>query len=61
MQKEVRQYQAFFNGKTYDFEAESSYQAQQKAEEYFRPSKKNKNLIAVVLSDVPVNTASIGG
>lgn len=54
----MRKYKAFYKGKTYDLEAESSYAAQQAAAKYFKAKKAYE--VTVVLADVPVPTQSLG-
>ena len=53
----MRTYKAFYKQKTTIVQAESSYEAQQKAAAEFRAKKQYD--VTVVLADVPVNTASI--
>lgn len=54
----MRRYKAFYNGKTWELEASSSYEAQQLAAKHFKTKK--SWLVTVVLLDVPVDTASLG-
>lgn len=53
----MRPYIAFYKGKKYSLEAESSYEAQQKAAKYFKAKKAYD--VTVVLADVPVATESL--
>lgn len=54
----MRKYRAFYKGKTYDLEAESSYAAQQAAAKFFKAKKSYE--VTVVLADVPVATETLG-
>jgi hypothetical protein len=56
----LRTYKAFYNGKTHEFIAETSYQAQQHAIKYFKVPKSKQGLLAIVLADVPIDTATLG-
>jgi len=53
----MRQYRAFYNGRTYDLQADSTYAAQEIAARYFKAKKSYK--VAIVLLDRPVDPASI--
>lgn len=53
----MRPYRAFYNGRTFDLTADSSYNAQLAAAKHFRV-KKAWN-VAVVLMDVEFNPASL--
>lgn len=53
----MRTYHAFYRGKSYELQAESSYAAQQAAAKFFKAKKAYE--VAIVLADVPVNTASL--
>jgi len=53
-----RAYQAYYQNKTIEIQAENSYQAQLAAARVFGVQKAYK--VAVVLSDVPLSTASLG-
>ena len=53
-----RTYQAYYRGRVIQIQAQSSYQAQIRAAEIFGARKSYQ--VAVVLADVPVDTASIG-
>lgn len=50
-------FKAFYKGKTYDLQAGTSYEAQQKAATHFRAKKSHE--VTVVRSDIPVDTASL--
>lgn len=52
-------YKAFYNSKTAIIEAESSYGAQVKAIELFRPSKSNKHMVHVHLIEDDQNNPVI--
>ena len=54
----MRNYRAFYKGKTHDLEAESSFKAQQAAAQFFKAKKDYE--VTVVLLDTPVATASLG-
>jgi hypothetical protein len=45
-------YKAFYNGKELDVYAESSYKAQCKAVELFKPSKSKAHMVHVLLCEV---------
>lgn len=47
----MRKYKAFYDGKCIEVQAESSYQAQQKAIAFFRPPKRNAHMVHVVVWD----------
>lgn len=53
----MRKYVAFYKGKQVEVEAESSYEAQQKAAKELKAKKAYE--VAIVLADVPVDPASI--
>jgi len=53
----MRTYKAFYKGRTYVLQAETSYDAQQAAAKHFKAKKAYD--VAIVLADVPVNTASL--
>lgn len=53
----MRPYRAFYNGRTFDLTADSSYNAQLLAAKHFRV-KKAWN-VAVVLMDVALDTGSL--
>ena len=58
-------YIAFYNGKSVEVYANTSYEAQQKAVTYFKPPKSKKHMVHVVIAEKqgePVlhSTASIG-
>ena len=53
----MRTYVAFYKGQQITVQAESSYQAQQKAASQLRARKSYE--VTVVLADVPVDTASL--
>lgn len=53
----MRTYKAFYKGRSIEVEASSSYEAQQKAAAEFRAKKAYD--VAVVLADVPLDTASL--
>ena len=55
----MRMYRAVFNGKSVDIQAESSYGAKVQAIKLLRVTKKQESLIAIVLSDTPIDTASL--
>jgi hypothetical protein len=55
----MRTYQAFFNGRSEEIQADSLYAAKCKALEVFKPRKKDVGLVAVVLADTPIHPASI--
>jgi hypothetical protein len=56
----MAKFKAFFNGKTVDLEADSLYQAKQKALAHFKPRKKDEGLVAVVNAEQPIDPASLG-
>lgn len=53
----MRNYRAFYKGRTYDLAAPSSYEAQCLAAKYFKAKKSYE--VAVVLLDVPVDTCAL--
>lgn len=53
----MRYYCAFYKGRTYNLTANSSYEAQCLAAKYFKAKKSYE--VAVVLSDVPVDTCAL--
>lgn len=53
----MRYYKAFYRGKSIEFLAESKLAAQTKAAAIFKAKRAWE--VAVVLADVPVNTASL--
>lgn len=53
----MRTYHAFYRGKTFELQAETSYAAQQAAAKHFKAKKAYE--VTIVLADVPVNTASL--
>jgi hypothetical protein len=53
----MRTYKAFYKGKTTIVEANSSFEAQEKAAKVFKAKRSYD--VAIVLADVPVNTASL--
>ena len=53
----MRNYKAFYKGKTHDLSAESSYLAQTQAAKFFKAKKAYE--VTVVLTDVPFNPASL--
>lgn len=57
----MRTYNAYFKKKQIEIQAESSWQAVEKAREIFKPNKKDKYLISVVLADKPIDGASLPG
>ena len=44
-------YVCLFAGKRFECRAETSYQAQQKAIEHFKPAKSRRHLVSVVLAE----------
>lgn len=59
-------YKAFFNGKTLEIKADTSYQAQVKAIELFKPAKSKQHMVSVVLiakddQEVLVSPCSLPG
>ena len=44
-------YIAFYNQKTFEVQAKSSYEAQQKAVEHFKPPKSKQHMVSVVLAE----------
>lgn len=44
-------YIAFYNQKTHEVYAGSSYEAQQKAMEFFKPPKSKQHMVSVVLAE----------
>ena len=59
-------YKAFFNGKTLEVKAPTSFEAQTKAIELFKPSKKQSHMVTVVLiakedKEVLVSPCSLPG
>jgi len=44
-------YKAFYDGKSIEVHAESSYRAQRKAVEFFKPPKRKEHLVHVVLCE----------
>ena len=44
-------YKAFFNGKETEVTADTSYEAQQKAIEFFKPRKSKAHMVHVVLCE----------
>lgn len=52
-----RNYVAFYKGKKIEVQANSSYDAQKLADSIFKVKKSYE--VAIVLSDVPVDTASL--
>jgi len=55
----MRTYQAFYNGKTVELQAESLYAAKLAAIRALNVPKSKQGLLAVVLADVPVATAAL--
>lgn len=55
----MRLYAAFYKNRKYLVEATSSYEAQCLAARFFNVKPKQRYMIAVVLTDVPINTAAI--
>ena len=55
----MRTYIAFYNSKQYQLEAESAYQAQQKAVAFFKPAKSKTHMVHVHLADTAISTASL--
>lgn len=53
----MRDYVAFYRGKRVELKANSSYEAQQTAAKLLKAKKSYD--VAIVLADVPVNTASL--
>lgn len=53
----MRPYKAFYNGKTYELEAASSYAAQQMAAAHFKVKKAYK--VTVMLLDVEHSTGAL--
>jgi hypothetical protein len=53
----MRTYKAFYRGKTCIVIAETSYSAQEQAASFFKAKKSYD--VAIVLADVPVDTASL--
>ena len=53
----MRTYTAFYRGKSCQVEAQTSYEAQQRAAVQFRAKKSYD--VTVVLCDTPVNTATL--
>jgi hypothetical protein len=48
-------YKAFYNGKSVDVYAETSYSAQLKAVELFKPPKSKKHMVHVALCELNTN------
>lgn len=48
-------YKAFYNGKSIDVYAETSYSAQTKAVELFKPPKSKRHMVHVVLCETNTN------
>lgn len=48
-------YKAFYNGKEKDIYAETSYEAQQKAIDHFKPPKSKKHMVHVGLCEKDVD------
>ena len=55
----MRPYVAFYKGKQHDINAESLYAAKQAAIKELKIPKRDHGIVAIILADVPVNTASI--
>ena len=55
----MRTYKAIFKGKHITIQASSLANAKEQAMDIFRPNKRDRGLVAVVLSDVPIDTASL--
>ena len=52
----MNKYLAFYNNDRKEVEAETSYQAQQKAIELFKPTKSKRHLVHVVLCELADGT-----
>lgn len=55
----MRKYLAFYQGKKIEITADSLYAAKLQAIESMRVPKSKQGLLAVVLADVPVQTAAL--
>ena len=55
----MRTYKVFFKGKDITIQAASLADAKAQAVTAFKPNKRDIGLVAVVLADVPINTAGI--
>lgn len=53
----MRTYKAFYKGKTFVLQAETSHAAQQAAAQHFKARKAYD--VTIVLADVPIDTASL--
>ena len=53
----MRTYRAFYKGRSIEVQAQTSYEAQQRAAVQFRAKKSYD--VTVVLCDTPVNTATL--
>jgi hypothetical protein len=54
-------YKAFFESKTLDLEANSSYDAWLLAVKEFKASVSKRHQVVVVLLDIELSTSSVGG
>ena len=55
----MRTYQAFFQGKKIEFQADGLYAAKLKAIELLKVPKSKQGLLAVVLADTPIDTGAL--
>lgn len=54
-------YQAFYNGKDYEFEADDLWDAKKRAVAHFKPRKSQFHMVHVYYTDVPMSTQHVGG
>lgn len=55
----MRRYIGFYDGKSIEVYAFSSYEAQLEAIKKFNPPRRKKHLVSVVLADTAINPASL--
>ena len=55
----MRTYKAIFKGKEVTIQASSLANAKEQAVTAFKPNKRDRGLVSIVLADVPIDTASI--
>ena len=54
-------YQAFYNKKTYELEADNLYHAKTKAIIHFDPPLFKRHMVHVTPTDTPMSTQHVGG